>query len=86
MLPTLGRTVHYKLTQQDAEAINHRRTDRGIVANMAAEGQTFPAEVVRTFGGEAVNLQVHLDGPDIYWATSRCEGDVPGRWIWPPRV
>ncbi|GAA4560510.1 hypothetical protein [Planotetraspora kaengkrachanensis] len=32
------------------------------------------------------NLQVLLDGNDAYWATSRTEGDEPGRWSWPPRV
>jgi hypothetical protein len=42
--------------------------------------------VVRTFGGPAANLQVHLDGTDTYWATSRCEGEGPGFWAWPPRV
>ena len=88
MLPTIGRIVHYTLTEQDADAIQARRFESGILANRANGGDTYPAEVVRTFGGTAVNLQVRLDGPDTYWATSRTEGEPgePGRWIWPPRV
>lgn len=86
MQPTIGRVVHYTLTDADAYLIQQRRTTDGTVANTTVEGQTYPATVVRTFGGEAVNLQVHLDGPDTYWATSRTEGDGPGHWIWPPRV
>lgn len=84
--PTIGRIVHYTLTQTDADAIQKRRTEAVTTANMAAAGQTYPAIVVRTFGGPAVNLQVLLDGSDSYWATSRAEGDGAGFWAWPPRV
>jgi hypothetical protein len=98
--PTIGRIVHYTLTEQDAEQINRRREDftnrpsgpghegfQAHVGNRAEAGQTFPAEVVRCFG-DAVNLQVSLDGTDTYWATSRTEGEPneQGRWIWPPRL
>lgn len=88
MLPTIGRIVHYQLTKTDAEAINRSRADfEAHTGNRAEEGQAFPAMIVRTFGGDmAINLQVHLDGTDTYWATSRSEGDRPGGWIWPPRV
>lgn len=54
--------------------------------NAVAEGDEFPAVVVRTFGGTTVNLQVQLDGNDHYWATSRSEGEDPGFWSWPPRA
>lgn len=97
MLPTLGRIVHYVLSEADAEAVNRRRDDfdtatpghtglQAHVGNRAEAGQVFPATVVRTFGGDAANLQVSLDGTDTYWATSRQEGDQPGTWCWPPRV
>jgi hypothetical protein len=96
MQPSIGRIVHYKLTQADAAAINKRRADvknpgagmasQIIVGNDAAEGQVCAATVVRTFGGPAANLQVHLDGTDTYWATSRTEGTEPGTWAWPPRT
>ncbi|MFC3988708.1 hypothetical protein [Actinoplanes siamensis] len=85
-LPTVGRIVHYTLTQHDADAIQARRAEAVTTANMTGEGQTLPAVVVRTFGGDAANLQVLLDGPDTYWATSRTEGEGPGHWAWPPRA
>jgi hypothetical protein len=86
MLPTIGRFVHYTLTDHDAAAIQHRRSQAGTEGNATSEGQTYPALVVRSFGGSAVNLQVFLDGLDTHWATSRTEGEGPGHWIWPPRV
>jgi hypothetical protein len=107
--PSVGRIVHYTLTEYDAQAINQRREDASAfqrsvtvrpepgergrtghvlhVGNTAREGDAYPAMIVRTFGETTVNLQVHLDGDDTYWATSRMEGDgSPGTWIWPPRV
>jgi hypothetical protein len=106
--PSVGRIVHYTLSQHDADAINKRRADfaahqrtlagpvdpghRGAtghvahVGNQAAAGDVCPAMVVRTFGGAAANLQVHLDGTDTFWATSRTEGDGEGHWTWPTRV
>lgn len=94
--PTIGRIVHYTLTEADAEAINRRRPDgsRGTdgqgavvhVGNHASAGQVYPAMVVRVFDAPYANLQVHLDGNDTYWACSRSEGEGPGFWCWPPRV
>ena len=86
-LPTIGCIVHYRLSEQDAEKINQRRAVDSGAGNRAVVDQVFPAMVVRTFGGPAVNLQVFLDGDDTYWATSRSEGDEQGgHWHWPPRV
>jgi hypothetical protein len=96
-IPTPGRIVLYTLTSQDAFQINKRREDarrEGAgetgkivhVGNTAAPGELYPAMVVRTFGGQNVNLQVMLDGNDTFWATSRPEGDDAGAWHWPPRV
>ncbi len=53
---------------------------QGHVGNHAAEGEQYPAVIVRVFNteGTTANLQVHLDGNDTYWATSRCVGDGPG--------
>jgi hypothetical protein len=58
----------------------------GHSGNDVAEGDVYPADVVRTFLGTTVNLQVHLDGNDHYWATSRSEGEGPGFWSWPSRA
>lgn len=83
--PSIGRIVHYRLTEQDAEAIT-RRSDfaanppgntgfQAHVGNPVNAGETYPAMIVRTFEGyDNVNLQVFLDGNDSYWATSRPEG------------
>lgn len=99
--PTVGRIVHYALTAADAEMINRRRADYDAhrrsqprpatghiahVGNHAAEGDVCAATIVRTFDGHAANLQVHLDGNDTYWATSRTEGDGAGFWSWPARA
>lgn len=96
--PTIGRSVHYRASAYDADRINKRRKDayksgsyaeeNGTIAhvgNDVAEGQIFPAIVVRVWSG-SVNLQVLLDGNDTYWATSRSEGEDPGQWAWPERV
>jgi hypothetical protein len=62
------------------------------VGNHTAAGEVYPAMVVRDFDSPVgtVNLTVHLDGNDAYWATSRILADdpagEPGRWHWPPRV
>lgn len=57
----------------------------GHYGNEVTEGGVYPADVVRIFspGATTVNLQVHLDGNDVYWATSRPRGDQPGQWTWP---
>lgn len=94
--PTLGRTVLYRASADDATQINKRRKDahesglwreeNGAVAhvgNNVVEGQQFPAEIVRVWAGDLVNLQVKLDGNDIFWATSRAQGDDVSQWAWP---
>lgn len=110
MTPTLGRIVHYKLGESDAQAINRRRHDFmtftrtygrpeagnpgatghvGHFGNAVKPGDVFPAMIVRVFPGsphDVANLQVHLDGNDTYWATSRHEGDDQNEWSWPPRI
>lgn len=94
--PTLGRTVLYRASADDAVVINKRRKDAhvsgvwrgetGVIAhvgNEVVEGQLFPGTVVRVWQHGTVNLQIQLDGNDIFWATSRAEGDAPGMWAWP---
>lgn len=99
--PSIGRVVHYRLTEHDAKDINRRRTDFhesrsadertgfvGHVGNHAAEGDVYPATIVRVWNETTAtcNLQVLLDGTDTYWATSRAEGPDAGNWHWPERV
>lgn len=101
MNPSIGRIVHYALSASDAEAINRRRKDFhesrsadqhtgyvGHVGNHVAEGDRFPALIVRVWEESqlTINAQVFLDGTDVYWATSRAEGTEPGTWAWPERA
>jgi len=87
-LPSVGRIVHYRLSQADADAIAFERTKlMGAPRNPATTGDVYPAVVVRVNGGLSVNLQVKLDGPDTHWATSRnYSAETQGCWFWPPRV
>lgn len=89
--PTIGRIVHYTLNAQDVALIDEQREKAGTInrANHVRVGDIYPAVVVRVWGdtpGSSVNLQVLLDGPDTYWATSRSEGEGEFYWCWPPRV
>lgn len=62
----------------------------GAEGNYATMGDVCAATVVRVFDESAhtANLQVHLDGTDTYWATSRAEAPdtTAGSWHWPPRA
>lgn len=106
---SIGRIVHYILSEEDATQINRRRTTGALIAsrikeekwplgaqahigNDASAGQVFPAIVVNDNGINSVhvNLQVFLDGNDVFWATSRHEDNTdeqqtPGTWHWPLR-
>lgn len=87
--PTAGRLVHYTISEYDAKVIASQRKAAGLTAtNEARPGDVLPATIIRVWSTETgcSNLQVHLDGPDTYWATSRAEREDPGYWIWPPRV
>lgn len=87
--PTAGRLVHYTISEQDAAVIAANRKAAGITAaNVAHAGDVLPATIIRVWSPVTgcANLQVHLDGPDTYWATSRAEGEGPNFWFWPTRV
>lgn len=86
--PTIGRVVHYRLSEQDIELIAEHRRETGEQGNTARPGDLYPSIVVRTFGDSlAVNLQVFLDGPDTLWVTSRGYSvQTQGCWFWPPRI
>jgi hypothetical protein len=57
----------------------------GHFGNAVKPGDTFPAMIVKVWD-PSVNLQVHLDGNDLFWATSRTQGEQGGQWMWPPRA
>ncbi len=84
MIPTVGRIVHYTLSEQDAETINKRRDDAAArrkngdvdplgsdcIGNKAEVGQIFPLMIVRVWSEGCVNGQLILDGNDTLWKTS----------------
>lgn len=94
---TIGRIVHYVLSEQDVKAINRQRVYgvgpvgvQAYVGNQAIKGESVPALVVwphdneqQTFNGPAF-----LDGNDVLWLTSvpYNADSVPGTWHWPPIV
>lgn len=101
-VPSLGRTVHYVLTEQNAKEVNDRRLKsqhrlikthplalQPYKGNQAIAGQTCAMTIVRIWGTDphaAVNGQVLLDGDDSLWVTSVTVGEGPGHFSWPPRV
>lgn len=90
-VPTKGRIVMYRLSQNDIESIEgRRRSSNGLLAgNPMSEGQAFPFLITQDWGGQlpnqAVNGQLFLDGNDSMWLTSRHVGEGPGTWFWPVR-
>jgi len=60
------------------------------IGNTVCAGDVLPAMVVRVLPCQQANLQVFLDGNDVFWATTRAEAapgrTEPGRWHWPARV
>ena len=82
MKPTIGRFVHYTLTEQDAAAVNQPFR----AGNRASTGDVYPMLICRVWGDtpeSSVNGQVFLDGADTLWVTSRSVGEGPGHWVWP---
>lgn len=85
MKPTIGRIVHYTLSEGDVANILARRGDAHLGDRVEA-GQVYPAMIVRIWGDaptSVVNLQVFLDGRDTEWVTSRAVGMGPGTFAWP---
>lgn len=93
--PSVGRTVLYVLSRDDAIRINLRAGRAGTEgdrANLAAEGDVLPMVIVRVWPGTgsadpdpAVNGQVLIDGTFTLWVTSRHSdaARIPGTWHWP---
>lgn len=65
MIPTIGRIVHYRLCEQDANQINkrradatahmteHRETSNGVVVhvgNSVSQGDVYPLVITRVWG------------------------------------
>lgn len=89
MEPTIGRIVHYRLSQQDLDYIASRVSQSypgpSPLLNALQEGDVCAAVVVRVWD-VGINLHVLLDGQLTHWATSRPEGTEAGTWSWPERA
>lgn len=97
VLYTLSRDDAFKITRRRtsgrsiAERMEINEWPVGAqahIGNQAAEGQEFPAVIVRVHDVaenharfNAVNLQVLLDGTDIFWATDVFAGPDPSRGV-----
>jgi hypothetical protein len=89
--PTIGRIVHYKLSEQDVQRLGEAAARAGVKSNPHDVGQALPAIIVRvwpdgTRAAGLINLQALTDGPMTLWITSIREGTAPGEWSWPPRT
>ena len=82
MKATIGRIVHYTLSEENAKQIN-----RQGAGNHHYAGMVVPAIVVWPHDNEpqTFNGQAFLDGNDTLWLTSVPYDDSgkPGTWQWP---
>lgn len=73
MKPTIGRIVHYRNTETEAQFQNG--------------AQVVPAIITRVHSDNAVNLTVFTDsGGGVHQKTSVSLGTGAGTWAWPERV
>lgn len=92
MKPSIGRIVHYTISDHDAEMINRRRVAKphepgwpaGAVAhsgNSVRAGEIYPLIITRVWNEDpgTINGQVLLDGNDSLWVTSVLPSGVEGR-------
>jgi len=88
--PTVGRIVHYRMSEHDVKAVRTqlRANPTALLdqSNLPRAGQCYAALVTSVTGHPDVNLKVFMDGPFDYFVASRVEGDQAGTWCWPPRV
>lgn len=80
--PTVGRIVHYRLSDQD---INDVFLMVGSRSDARAD-DVLPSVIIRTHEQGVVDLQVFLDAPGALYRTSVSHGDHQRQWSWPPRV
>lgn len=95
---TVGRIVHYVLSEEDAERINAKRKEansiplldripgvQSHVGNQVEAGEHCSMVIVKVWNQNGlINGKVFLDGTDEYWVTSRSydEEKKPYTWHW----
>ena len=94
----VGRVVHYVISEDDAKAINARRTEANqippseklpgvqyFVGNSVEAGEHCAMVIVKVWNSDGlINGKVLLDGRDEYWTTSKSFSDEkkPYTWHW----
>lgn len=71
MEPTIGRIVHFNMSDDARSRVNGNKQDK------------LPAVIVAVWGPTCVNLKVITDGVNDLWITYANQGDQPGQWNWP---
>jgi hypothetical protein len=86
MKPTIGRIVHYVLTQWDADRINEQPTS--FERDESKEGDELAAVVCGVHEDGTLNIQV-LGFRALHWTPTLSEDQelkkAPGSWHWPER-
>lgn len=89
---SIGRSVHYQLSDHDINRIRHRisrQTRMDLQGCIHHLGDVVPLIVTAVNVDEEpamVNGQAFLDGNEVLWVTAAPEGDGPGTWSWPKRT
>jgi hypothetical protein len=79
--PTVGRIVHYRLTEANAAFADAQAGRR----NVLAAGDTYPAIVTKVHGADCADLRIFIGAQDAF-QSSVMLGDKEGMWAWPPRA
>ncbi len=69
----IGKTVHYKPTQEDKNYMKNANT-------ICNSSDLLPAIIVADWSESCVNLKVLLDGVGDLWKTSMQKGTEEGNW------
>jgi hypothetical protein len=99
VVPSIGRIVHYRLSESDAaRAVARRRQHPAFGGNTPRARDVYPMMITRVWSEnptetDCVQGQVFLDGNDSLWVTSvQQQGHtydptvIEGVWFEPPRI
>lgn len=85
--PSVGRIVHYRLTEHD---VNDIFVAHGTATGRYEIGDVLPAQIIRVYDeGRHIDLSVNLGGALLLrHAVTELPGgdDGTGQWFWPPRA
>lgn len=89
--PSIGRIVHYRLTDASVDEISRLRSNGFHIGARAISGDALPMIIVSIWQRSSpddicICGQVFLDGNHVLWVQSVVEGTTPGTWSWPPKV